>query len=108
MNERLDDLRRELAREAQDHDAKETIKGLRWLLFSRSVPSNVMPHRSQRDSFAIPGNGVANKAPYHLRLLRKHRAFFTFAGITKRGMFVQTHICLICLSALKEELFQPL
>jgi transposase len=35
MNERLDDLRRELAREAQDHDAKEAIKGLRWLLLHR-------------------------------------------------------------------------
>jgi transposase len=35
MNERLDDLRRELAREAQDHNAKEAIKGLRWLLLNR-------------------------------------------------------------------------
>ena len=35
MNERLDDLRRELAREAQDHNAKEAIKGLRWLLLHR-------------------------------------------------------------------------
>jgi transposase len=35
MNERLDDLRRELARAAQDHHAKEAIKGLRWLLLHR-------------------------------------------------------------------------
>ncbi len=35
MNERLDDLRRELARKAQDHNAKEAIKGLRWLLLHR-------------------------------------------------------------------------
>ena len=35
MNERLDDLRRELAREAHDHNAKEAIKGLRWLLLHR-------------------------------------------------------------------------
>ena len=35
MNERFDDLRRELAREAQDHQAKEAIKGLRWLLLHR-------------------------------------------------------------------------
>jgi hypothetical protein len=35
MNERLDDLRRELAREAHDHDAKDAIKGLRWLLLHR-------------------------------------------------------------------------
>ena len=35
INERLDDLRRELAREAHDHDAKEAIKGLRWLLLHR-------------------------------------------------------------------------
>ena len=35
MNERLDDLRRELAREAQGRDAKEAIKGLRWLLLHR-------------------------------------------------------------------------
>jgi transposase len=30
-----DDLRRELAREAQDHQAREAIKGLRWLLLHR-------------------------------------------------------------------------
>jgi Transposase len=35
MNERLDDLRRQLAREAHDHNAKEVIKGLRWLLLHR-------------------------------------------------------------------------
>ena len=35
MNERLDDLRRELARETQDRTAKEAIKGLRWLLLHR-------------------------------------------------------------------------
>jgi hypothetical protein len=35
MNERLDDLRRELAREAQDHQAREAIKALRWLLLKR-------------------------------------------------------------------------
>ena len=35
MNERLDDLRRELARETQDRRAKEAIKGLRWLLLHR-------------------------------------------------------------------------
>ena len=35
MNERLDDLRRELARETQDRTAKKAIKGLRWLLLHR-------------------------------------------------------------------------
>ena len=35
MNERLDDLRRELARETQDRTAKEAINGLRWLLLHR-------------------------------------------------------------------------
>jgi hypothetical protein len=35
MNERLEDLRRGLAREAHDHNAKEGIKGLRWLLLHR-------------------------------------------------------------------------
>lgn len=35
MNERLDDLRRELARETHDRTAKEAIKGLRWLLLHR-------------------------------------------------------------------------
>ena len=35
MNERLDDLRRELARETQNPTAKEAIKGLRWLLLHR-------------------------------------------------------------------------
>ena len=36
MNERLDDLRRELVREAQDPATKESIKGLRWLLLHRA------------------------------------------------------------------------
>ena len=35
MNERLDDLRRELVREAHDDNAKQAIKGLRWLLLHR-------------------------------------------------------------------------
>lgn len=35
MNERLDDLRRELVREADFKQAKQAIKGLRWLLLSR-------------------------------------------------------------------------
>jgi len=35
MNERLDELRRELVRQAQDQNAKEAIKGLRWLLLHR-------------------------------------------------------------------------
>jgi transposase len=35
MNERLDDLRRELVREAHDEKAKQAIKGLRWLLLHR-------------------------------------------------------------------------
>ena len=38
-NQRLDDLRPLPAWEAQDHDAKEAIKGLRWLLLHRgSIP----------------------------------------------------------------------
>jgi transposase len=36
MNERLDDLRRQLARQAGDALAKHAIKGLRWLLLNRS------------------------------------------------------------------------
>jgi transposase len=36
MNERLDDLRRELVREARDPATKESIKGLRWLLLHRA------------------------------------------------------------------------
>lgn len=35
MNERLDDLRRELARQAESKDARQSIKGLRWLLLHR-------------------------------------------------------------------------
>lgn len=35
MNEKLDDLRRELVREAQSEDAKVAIKGTRWLLLYR-------------------------------------------------------------------------
>jgi len=35
MNERLDDLRRELVRDASSREAKEAIKGLRWLLLHR-------------------------------------------------------------------------
>jgi len=35
MNEKLDDLRRQLVREAQSQDAKVAIKGTRWLLLYR-------------------------------------------------------------------------
>jgi transposase len=35
MNEKLDDLRRQLVREAGDEEAGRTIKGLRWLLLHR-------------------------------------------------------------------------
>jgi len=35
MNERLDDLRRELVRDASGREAKEAIKGLRWRLVHR-------------------------------------------------------------------------
>jgi transposase len=35
MNEKLDDLRRELVRQAQSEDAKVAIKGTRWLLLYR-------------------------------------------------------------------------
>lgn len=35
MNEKLDELRRELVREAQSKDAKVAIKGTRWLLLHR-------------------------------------------------------------------------
>ena len=42
MNEKLDDLRRELVREAQSQDAKVAIKGTRWLLLYRrdNLPKN--------------------------------------------------------------------
>jgi len=36
MNERLDELRRDLVNQAQSKDAKKTIKGLRWLLLHRA------------------------------------------------------------------------
>jgi transposase len=35
MNEKLDDLRRELVRQAESEDAKVAIKGTRWLLLYR-------------------------------------------------------------------------
>jgi transposase len=42
MNEKLDDLRRELVREAESEDAKIAIKGTRWLLLYRreNLPKN--------------------------------------------------------------------
>jgi transposase len=42
MNEKLDDLRRSLVREAQSEDAKAAIKGTRWLLLYRrdNLPKN--------------------------------------------------------------------
>lgn len=45
MNERLDDLRRELVR-AAGAEAKQTIKGLRWLLLHRR--DNLEPDAAQR------------------------------------------------------------
>jgi transposase len=39
MNERLDDLRRELVRKAEDKADQKAVKGLRWLLLSR--PENL-------------------------------------------------------------------
>lgn len=35
MNEKLDDIRRQLVREASEEDAKKAIKGTRWLLLHR-------------------------------------------------------------------------
>jgi len=42
MNEKLDDLRRQLVREAETEDAKVAIKGTRWLLLYRRdhLPQN--------------------------------------------------------------------
>jgi transposase len=42
MNEKLDDLRRQLVREAESQDAKVAIKGTRWLLLYRrdNLPKN--------------------------------------------------------------------
>lgn len=42
MNEKLDDLRRELVRQAESQDAKVAIKGTRWLLLYRrdNLPKN--------------------------------------------------------------------
>src|SRR5439155_1576546 len=42
MNEKLDDLRRQLVREAENDDAKVAIKGTRWLLLYRrdNLPKN--------------------------------------------------------------------
>lgn len=42
MNEKLDDLRRELVRQAEHQDAKVAIKGTRWLLLYRrdNLPKN--------------------------------------------------------------------
>lgn len=42
MNEKLDDLRRELVRQAEDEEARVAIKGTRWLLLYRrdNLPKN--------------------------------------------------------------------
>ena len=58
MNERLDDLRRELAREAQDHEAKEAIKGLRWLLLHRH--DNLEKDAARRLKRSLALNALCN------------------------------------------------
>jgi transposase len=42
MNEKLDDLRREMVRQAESEDARVGIKGMRWLLLHRrdNLPKN--------------------------------------------------------------------
>lgn len=63
MNERLDDLRRELVR-AAGADAKQSIKGLRWLLLHRK--DNLQPDAAQRLDQSLQLN-----APLHCAYLLK-------------------------------------
>src|SRR5262245_41889264 len=70
MNERLDDLRRELAREAQDHNAKEAIKGLCWLLLHRrdnlekdaARRLGTQPRSERTPAMCLPAQGKARRA----------------------------------------------
>jgi transposase len=64
MNERLDDLRRELVREAQDENAKQAIKGLRWLLLHRR-------DNLQKDAARRLKRGLALNAPLQCGYLLK-------------------------------------
>ena len=54
MNEKLDDLRRELVREAESQEAKVAIKGTRWLLLYRR--DNLPPNRAQELQRALDLN----------------------------------------------------
>ena len=64
MNERLDDLRRELAREAHDDRAKQAIKGLRWLLLHRR-------DNLEKDAARRLKRGLALNAPLQCGYLLK-------------------------------------
>lgn len=64
MNERLDDLRRELVREAQDDNAKQAIKGLRWLLLHRR-------DNLEKDAARRLKRGLALNAPLQCGYLLK-------------------------------------
>jgi transposase len=64
MNERLDDLRRELVREAHDDNAKQAIKGLRWLLLHRR-------DNLEKDAARRLKRGLALNAPLQCGYLLK-------------------------------------
>ena len=54
MNERLDDLRRELVRQAANNDDKVAIKGTRWLLLYRR--DNLPPGKARQLEAALKAN----------------------------------------------------
>ena len=55
MNEKLDDLRRELVRQAESEDAKVAIKGTRWLLLYRR--ENLPQSKARQLQEALERNG---------------------------------------------------
>ena len=60
MNERLDDIRRELVRKTEDKEGQKAVKGLRWLLLSR--PAKLRASAKEKLDAALALNGPLSVA----------------------------------------------
>ena len=60
MNERLDDIRRELVRKTEDKEGQKAVKGLRWLLLSR--PEKLRASAKEKLDAALALNGPLSVA----------------------------------------------
>ena len=60
MNERLDDIRRELVRKTEDKEGQKAVKGLRWLLLSR--PGKLRASAKEKLDAALALNGPLSVA----------------------------------------------